>query len=215
MKSTQEIIGERLKALRESRGLSQQGLTKKIGWSSASRIGNYELGLRNISADDAITLAAALEVAPAELLFGVGGSIQSSRYEYPLFSKVQAGHFSTEDRSFTEMDAIAWVATTKKASDKAFWLEVEGHSMTAPQGARPSFPAGILILIDPDESVQAGDFCIASLDNHDFTFKRFIVDGGKPYLEPLNPKFDLISCNENCRILGKVIKSQWPDELFG
>ncbi|XQX23496.1 hypothetical protein ACOZ9R_05315, partial [Providencia alcalifaciens] len=30
--------------------------------------------------------------------------------------------------------AIAWIPTAKKASDHAFWLEVEGHSMTAPQG---------------------------------------------------------------------------------
>ncbi|WP_373602648.1 helix-turn-helix domain-containing protein, partial [Staphylococcus aureus] len=56
MKTLSEIIGERLKALREAKKLSQADLAKLVGWSSASRIGNYELGARKISADDAIIL---------------------------------------------------------------------------------------------------------------------------------------------------------------
>lgn len=70
MKNLSEVIGERLKALREAKGLSQAQLAKRIGWSSASRIGNYELGERKVSADDAITLASVLGVSPSELLFG-------------------------------------------------------------------------------------------------------------------------------------------------
>ncbi|MDN8915742.1 S24 family peptidase [Staphylococcus aureus] len=50
--------------------------------------------------------------------------------------------------------------------------------------------------------------------NDEFTFKRLIRDGGIEYLEPLNPRFDLIPINGNCTIIGKVIKSQWPDDTF-
>lgn len=65
-----EIIGERLKALRESKNLSQAQLSKLCGWATASRVGNYELGVRNIGVDDAVVLARILDTSPSFLLFG-------------------------------------------------------------------------------------------------------------------------------------------------
>lgn len=138
------------------------------------------------------------------------------QYSYPLFTSVQAGSFSAVG-SFTEKDAAEWVSTTRKASDRAFWLTVEGHSMTAPAGSKPSFPEGMLILVDPDEDVNPGDFCVAGVFNDtEVTFKRFTWEGGKPWLEPLNPnpRYESIPCNEACRIIGKVIKAQWPEDAF-
>lgn len=214
MKKTSEIIGERLKSIREARGLSQAQLAKLCGYSSASRIGNYELGERKVSVDDALAISGVLGVSPAELMFGDRSDQVVSNYKYPLFSKVQAGAFTEDCNSYTEKDAITWIPTIKKASDRSFWLEVEGHSMTANQGGKPSFPEGILILIDPEEPVSIGDFCIARLHGCEFTFKRLIRESGQTFLEPLNPRFDLIPINENCEIIGKVIKSQWPDETF-
>ncbi|EJD6332137.1 LexA family protein [Proteus mirabilis] len=214
MKKINEIIGERLKSIRESRGLSQAQLAKLCGYSAASRIGNYELGERKISADDALVISEALGVSPAELMFGDRSDQVVSNYEYPLFTKVQAGAFSTEFNSYTQKDAVSWIPTAKKASERAFWLEVEGQSMTAPPGGKPSFPEGMLILVDPEEEVEFGDFCVARLLNDEFTFKRLIREGGISYLEPLNPRYDLIPINGNCTIIGKVIKSQWPDDTF-
>lgn len=214
MKKINEIIGERLKSIRESKGLSQAQLAKLCGYSAASRIGNYELGERKISADDAIIISEALNVSPAELLFGDKAEQVMRNYEYPLFTKIQAGTFTENGNAYTKSDAVAWIPTAKKASDKAFWLEVEGHSMTAPQGGRPSFPEGMLILVDPAEDVEFGDFCVARMLNDEFTFKRLIRDGGVEYLEPLNPRYDLITINGNCQIVGKVVKSQWPDDTF-
>ena len=214
MKKVNEVIGERLKSIRESRGLSQAQLAKLCGYSAASRIGNYELGERKISADDAIVISEALGISPAELMFGSQSEQVIKNYEYPLFTKVQAGAFSTEFNSYTQKDAVSWIPTAKKAGERAFWLEVEGQSMTAPPGGKPSFPEGMLVLVDPDEEVKFGDFCVARLLNDEFTFKRLIREGGVEYLEPLNPRYDLIPINGNCTIIGKVIKSQWPDDTF-
>lgn len=65
-----EVIGERLKALREKKNISQAQLSKMCGWATASRIGNYELGTRNIGVDDAVVLARILDTSPSYLLFG-------------------------------------------------------------------------------------------------------------------------------------------------
>ena len=214
MKKVNEVIGERLKSIRESRGLSQAQLAKLCGYSAASRIGNYELGERKISADDAIVISEALGISPAELMFGSQSEQVIKNYEYPLFTKVQAGAFSTEFNSYTQKDAVSWIPTAKKASERSFWLEVEGQSMTAPPGGKPSFPEGMLILVDPEEEVEFGDFCVARLLNDEFTFKRLIREGGVEYLEPLNPRYVLIPINGNCTIIGMVIKSQWPVDTF-
>ncbi|MGG5798138.1 LexA family protein [Edwardsiella tarda] len=138
----------------------------------------------------------------------------SSVNKYPLFTTVQAGAFTTTSESYTEKDAKAWVETSKKAGSRSFWLEVDGASMTAPAGNRPSFPEGILILVDPDQDVEVNDFCIARVNGNEFTFKKLIRDGGVNYLQPLNPQFPLLTCGNGCAFVGKVIMSQWPEEMF-
>lgn len=216
MKTMHEIIGERIKSLREAKGFSQAQLAKLCGWAAPSRLGNYELGTRKVSADDALILAEQLGVSPSVILFGDESGPVYRQYEYPLFTTVQAGQFS-EVGTYTVSDAQKWVSTTKKASKDAFWLEVVGHSMTAPHGMRPSFPEGMLILVDPAEEVEAGDFCVAGVfGDSEVTFKKYTWDDGKHWLEPLNPnpRYESIPCNENCRIIGKVVKAQWPEDMF-
>lgn len=67
--NTNDQIAARLKRAREQKGISQKALAELCGWAQ-SRVGNYESGSRTIGVDDAITLAGALKIAPAELIFG-------------------------------------------------------------------------------------------------------------------------------------------------
>lgn len=214
MKTMQEIIGERLKHLREAAGLSQAQLAKLCNWGSQSRVGNYELGNRKISAEDALTLAEVLDVSPSLILFGENSVPAVQKYKYPLFANIRAGNLTTNPASYTKHDALDWIPSTKKASDEAFWLRVAGSSMTAQSGSGPSFPEGILILVDPKVTVNPGDFCVAGMNGNEFTFKRLIKESGIFYLQPLNPQFPLIPCNDTTHIIGKVIYSKWPDEIF-
>ncbi|MEI8631439.1 helix-turn-helix transcriptional regulator [Vibrio sp. PP-XX7] len=66
--SKKKEVGLRLKRFRETTGLSQRALADKCGWG-ASRIGNYEAGVRSIDLDDAEVIAAALEIKAQQLLF--------------------------------------------------------------------------------------------------------------------------------------------------
>lgn len=70
MKTLAEEIGERIKALRTEKGMSQGQLAKLCGWSGASRVANYEYGNRNVGVDDALSLAKALDTTPVMILFG-------------------------------------------------------------------------------------------------------------------------------------------------
>jgi len=220
----------RLKAIFENKkkelGLSQEILAESMGMGQ-SGIAQLLNGSNAIGPSHAAKLAKILKVSVEDFSPSLaleikemysslqGDSSGKPHYAYPLFTYVQAGEFA-EVGIYTERDAQGWVPTTKRASDKAFWLEVKGHSMTAPQGVRPSFPEGMLILVDPAEPVETGDFCIASAnEDSEATFKKYEKDGGVSYLVPLNPAYRVLDCDQSCRIIGKVIKAQWPEETFG
>lgn len=70
MKTLAEVIGERLRNLRVDKGMSQAQLAKLCGWSTPSRVANYEIGSRNVGPDDAITLARYLDSTPSFIMFG-------------------------------------------------------------------------------------------------------------------------------------------------
>lgn len=214
-----EIAKQRIDEL----GLNQEKLAEHLGVTKGA-VSHWLNGRRNPTLQEIGEVFQYLGVKDVTFnpdgTFSVGSISESKpelpQYAYPLFTTVQAGQFA-EVGTFTERDAQAWVATTRKASNDAFWLEVSGHSMTAPQGVRPSFPEGMLILVDPAEDVEPGDFCVASVfGDTEVTFKKLTWDEGKAWLEPLNPnpRYQSIPCNETCRVVGKVVKAQWPEDIF-
>ncbi|EAN9963108.1 LexA family protein [Salmonella enterica] len=219
----------RLKAIYESKknelGLSQESVAHAIGVGQ-SAVAALLNGVNALNHSNAAALARVLRVGVEEFSPSLAADIADMYaslgneqvvnpvYEYPLFTSVQAGGFA-EVGTYTAKDAKAWVATTRKASANAFWLEVKGHSMTAPQGVRPSFPEGMLILVDPAEPVESGDFCVASANgDSEATFKKYEKDAGVSYLVPLNPAYRTLDCDHSCRIIGKVVKAQWPEDIF-
>lgn len=214
-----ELAKARLSAL----GMTQSQLSEKMGVTQGA-MGHWLNGRRNPSLSEVGAMFEILGISNASInpdgTFSVSEDVTQPpvkvQYEYPLYTQVQAGAF-TETGSYTKTDAMDWIATTRKASGKAFWLEVSGHSMTAPQGSKPSFPEGMLILVDPEEDVEPGDFCVAGIHNDsEVTFKKFVWEDGKPWLEPLNTnsRYQSIECGEFCRIIGKVVKAQWPEDTF-
>lgn len=209
-------LGLSQETLAELMGMGQSGVAQLLNGANAINTTHAAqfAKILGVKVDD-FSPALAAEISAMFEAIANGGS-HSSVYEYPLLTDVQAGCF-TSVNAYTERDAKDWVSTTVKASNSAFWLEVSGHSMTAPPGVKPSFPEGMLILVDPEQDVEAGDFCVAGIFNDsEVTFKRFIWEDGKPWLEPLNPspRYQAIECNENCRIIGKVVKAQWPENIF-
>ncbi|WP_092678513.1 LexA family protein [Rosenbergiella nectarea] len=206
---SQETLGEAL-------GMSQSGVNQLLNGSNA-------LSHTHVAKLAKILTVSAEEISPS-LAFEISDmyvtiknpSAVITQHTYPLFTTAQAGQFTDVD-GFTEKDARCWIASTKKASKNSFWLEVSGHSMTAPQGSRPSFPEGMLILVDPEVPVESGDFCVAGIHNDsEVTFKKLVWEDCTAWLEPLNPnpRYQSIECNEHCRIIGKVIKAQWPEDVL-
>lgn len=127
--------------------------------------------------------------------------------KYPVLSKVQAGAWieACEPYSLKEIDL--WLESDAHTQGDAFWLEVDGDSMTAPMGL--SIPAGTYVLFDTGREAVNGSLVVAKLtDDNEATFKKLIIDGSQKYLKGLNPQWPMVPVNGNCKVLGVAIETK-------
>jgi len=95
-------------------------------------------------------------------------------------------------RTITIKDIDVWLESDAHIQGNAFWLKVEGDSMTAPVGL--SIPEGTFVLFDTGREAINGSLVIAKLsDSNEATFKKLIIDGGN------NTSRDLILHGLSCQ----------------
>ncbi|KXU38693.1 hypothetical protein AXE65_12430 [Ventosimonas gracilis] len=214
-----EKLGARIAHYRKSKGLSQAELAKACGWSSQSRVGNYEKNTREPSLDDLKKLADVLGIPLPALIEEQDSAINNVRavemqsqryYRYPLISSVNAGTGNEVWECWMPEHAEEWLYSTENAGKRGYWLTVDGHSMTATTS--PSFPEGTRILVQSESfSVINGKFYIAQNRDGETTFKRYQRDSGKDYLMPLNPDFRPIDMDKDgWHIIGRVLDIKLP-----
>lgn len=187
-------------------GVSPRAVGKWLNGEAVPRYGKIQ------------ALAKLLQVSPEWLQLGSGpwdnnvkSVAQPNGYSsYPLISWVSAGLWSEAIEPWSREEIDRWPSTTRHVSENSFWLEVKGDSMTAPVGL--SIPEGMMILVDPEVSATSGKLVIARLtDANEATFKKYIEDGGRKYLKPLNPEYKMQEINDNCRIIGVVVEAKWEN----
>lgn len=126
---------------------------------------------------------------------------------YPVISSVQAGCWREAVEAYGMKDVDLWLESDAHIQGEAFWLRVEGDSMTAPAGL--SIPEGTYVLFDTGREPINGSLVIAKLsDSNEATFKKLVIDGGISYLKGLNPQWPVIKINGNCRIIGVGIETK-------
>lgn len=90
-------------------------------------------------------------------------------------------------------------------SERAFAVRVEGDAMNNPRDF-PTFPAGSVVIVDPDEEPRVGDIVLIEFEpGQEPTLKQWIRDGGIDYGAPLNPRFPLREILDISEILGVVL----------
>ncbi len=134
------------------------------------------------------------------------GPYKSSR-SYPVISSVQAGAWCEAVEAYSLRDVDLWLESDAHIQGEAFWLKIEGDSMTAPAGL--SIPEGTYVLFDTGREPINGSLVIAKLyDSNEATFKKLVIDGGNSYLKGLNPQWPVVQINGNCRIIGVAIETK-------
>jgi DNA polymerase V len=82
-----------------------------------------------------------------------------------------------------------------------FIVRVEGESMLG-AGIHPND----LLIVDRSLTAKPDNIVIATLDG-EFTVKRYVVEKGRQYLRPENPRFQAMDVTNHldCRIWGVVV----------
>lgn len=134
----------------------------------------------------------------------------------PLIGYVEAGAWTDSSDAYSRGDGIERlpidVDLASRLSPVAFALEIEGDSMTSPDGS--GFSAGDRIIVDPRVQPRPGDFVVAKVDDAEkATFKRFRdrgTDRGARiiHLVPLNPDYAtlVIDAENPGRVVGVMME---------
>lgn len=208
-------IGIRVKNKRDALGLTQGQLAEKAGTSQQS-IEQLEAG-KTKRPRYLPELARALGVTIEWLLDGNVATIRGDNFKYageytperryPVLSSVQAGSWAEAVEAYSVDQVSEWLESGVHIQGDAFWLRVEGDSMTAPTGQ--SVAEGSYVLFDTGKDPINGSLVVAKLiDSNEATFKKLIIDGGQKYLKGLNPAWPMIPINGNCKIIGVAVEAK-------
>lgn len=185
-----EIWQKNIKKFREAIGINKAELARRAGLVPGSVTRYEEEEGKKYSYATLNKLAKGLKCSVEDFFNGEDEPIDLENIVkikgyVPLISWVQAGAWMEICDTFHPGDAEEWMPVTKNVGDHAFALRINGTSM------EPKFQIGDIIIVDPDSVVTSGDFIVAKLhngngENGDATFKRFVQEGTKTYLKPLN-----------------------------
>ncbi len=124
--------------------------------------------------------------------------------QVPIISWAQAGNWPHIADHFQPNEAKDYIATTMQAQPRTYAVRVEGDSMVNPTGW-PSFPEGMIIIVEPELDAAPGDFVIVRQNNDkEGTLKQLIKDSGRYYLKPLNPRYPILELLPDALICGVV-----------
>ncbi|GAB5990796.1 LexA family protein [Aeromonas veronii] len=220
-----ETINDRIAARRRAQKMSQDELARRIGITRVS-ISKWESGLNQPKGRYLNDLAAALGVTVEWLLTGEGSAPESSGepripgyhnvepaviYQgkrIPILSYVQAGNWREMCEQATAFDGnVEYVSAGGEIGPYGFGLWLRGDSMV------PLFKEGDLIIVDPDESPQPGDYVVAKNGSDEATFKKYrprgIDENGQEVFElvPLNDDYPTMhSDRQHIQIIGVMVE---------
>ncbi|WP_429099201.1 LexA family protein [Aeromonas veronii] len=206
---------ERIRELRKKHGLTQQKLGELIGVKKSS-ISQWENDEHSPSGDNLAQLSKVFGVSAHWLATGKG-SPELSNVEpavipqgnrVPILSYVQAGNWREMCEQATAFDGnVEYVSAGGEIGPYGFGLWLRGDSMV------PLFKEGDLIIVDPDESPQPGDYVVAKNGSDETTFKKYrprgIDENGQEVFElvPLNDDYPTMhSDRQHIQIIGVMVE---------
>lgn len=187
-------IGERIRRMREKRNLTQGELGKFAGVSVAS-VSKWEKNQAEPKGNNLSAIAQALGVEMAWILTGEGNTSPGPDIQagIPILGYTTAGAFK-HVRELEHDEIEDYISSTFKQNGYRFALRISGQSMENP-GGKQHIPDGSIVVFNAQNREPCnGQLVLAKINGADeITFKRFVRDGQNVFLEPLNPRYPIIT----------------------
>lgn len=207
-----QTIGQRIRALRRAKKMTQAQLAKVAGVSSPA-VTEWEKDSYLPKAASLEAMANLFQVTTEHLLTGEGRTEPENKIisnvakvnarMAPVLSWVQAGNWTNIEA--VNLDGIdEWLPLPEDECSNCFFLKVQGLSNF------PDFLEGDYIVVDPDVyfgDMQSGDMIVVRRGD-DATFKKLVIEtDGTKYLQALNPEFkpNILAIDEQCIFIGQVV----------
>ncbi|MGU3412861.1 LexA family protein [Enterobacteriaceae bacterium C34A] len=225
----QAAAAQRLKMLYEAKkkllGVTQQSIADELDITQGA-VGHYLNGRNPLNPAVAAVFARLLQIRVEEFspalsqeLADMGVvSVNDPRTPYdvtprsgkrhPVINSAQAAAWSDLQELHIGQGAECWQSSDAEIMGEAFWLKMEGDSMTSPAGL--SVPHGCLVLFDTGRERVNNSLVLARLpDACEITFKKLIVDGGRMYLAGLNPQWPMVAIDDRTHFIGVALETRF------
>ena len=179
-------LGERIKSLREKKGMTQLELAQRLGYKSKSSVTHIENG-RDIPRAMVVTLAEILDTTPAYLMGweddkpNAAPLAENKIYQIPVFSSVSAG-FGTYACSDIVTYMPLFIEHEADVPDM-LCIKVTGDSMY------PKIEDGDIIIVRKQDSVDSGSIAVVLVDNEEGFVKKVVYDQETIELHSINPEY--------------------------
>lgn len=193
----------RLKFLRNERGLLQEDVGKIIGVSGRA-IGNYETGKRDMSPVTLIKLANFFNVSTDYLLGNVNeNKIEPKFYMCPVYGQISAGQPNWAEECIEGRIPIDCNMMNIVDPEECFFLRVNGESMNK------IVNNGGYALIRKTDWVENGEIAVVLVNDNNATLKKFTKNEDVVVLEPMSNdssfQTQIYTKDTPIKILGKYI----------
>lgn len=204
--------GERLKKLREEKGLTQIDLGKVFSVSHAT-INRYEKGQRQPDTETINEFSKFFNVS-SDYLLGISdsrsndlppGAIKIDGFvKIPVLGVIRAGEPMYAEQNIIDYE---YVATMNLPKGECFFLKVVGDSMNL-----SNIIDGCLVLVRVQEEVENGDIAVILVNGHDATVKRFHRSGNTVTLMPNSSNLEhqpyvIDTKATSVEVIGKVVQA--------
>ena len=201
--------GQKIRDLRESLGMSQTELAKRVK-TTKQNIYKYETGIiTNIPSDKVELLSRVLGVSPAYLmgweertLESIGAVPYNPTHKIPILGRISAGLPLYADEHIE-----GYIYTELNHGGEYFALRVQGDSMN-----NRKIDDGDIVIIKRQPEVENGEIAVVLVDGDDATIKQFFQEGATVMLVPHSSNPEHTTQIYNCKhtpikILGRLMRS--------
>lgn len=123
----------------------------------------------------------------------------------PVISWMEAAEWNEISKKYSMEKASETLAYAGARIPNAYALKIDGDSMEAPYGI--TFLPNSYVIIDPNRMPQQGDFIVVKQPNQkEAMLRQLIIEGGERFLKALNPRYPIISLENEAIICGVAVQ---------